>query len=250
MALAASQHGVITLAQLAALGVTARSAQRRVTAGRLHRLRRGVYAIAPLPLLGREARWLAAVFASGPGAVLSHRSAAALHELRTHGATRVEVTVPNPSARLHAGIRAHRCALHPDDITIVRGIPCTTVARTLVDLAATLGRRPVERACDQAEILETFDLTAIIDQFDRHPHRPGTRRLKAVLETHYVGRQTHATRQSFENDRRRDQRLTAAHWRPLRATWLQITRMPAQLERTLNRAFAAGPPYPRPAPGA
>lgn len=296
-ALAASQHGVVSLAQLAALGISAAAAQRRVTAGRLHRIHRGVYAIAPLPLIPREGRWMAAVLVCGPGAVLSHRSAAALHELRPHGPTRIEVTVPKPSARLHRGIVAHRCNLHPEDVTVVNGIPCTTVARTLVDLAATVRRRPLERACDQAEILEVFDLTAILDQFDRHPHRPGTRRLKAVLETHYIGQtptweeiedrflalvrnahlpepevnawidphdgepslrvdfvwrhhkiavetdggRTHRTRQAFENDRRRDQRLTAARWRPLRATWRQITRTPSQLERTLTRVFAGEP---------
>ena len=101
---------------------------------------------------------------------------------------KVEVTVPTSSARLHEGVVAHRCALHPQDVTVVNGIPCTTVARTLVDLAATLRRRPVQRVCDQAEILELFDLAAIEDQFERHPHRPGTRRLKAVLTTHYLGR--------------------------------------------------------------
>jgi hypothetical protein len=293
--LAERQWEVFGVDQLQALGISAAAAQRRVGAGRLFRLYRGVYSRVSPSHLSREGHWLAAVLACGPGAVLSHRSAAALHGLRPQGATKIEVTVPTRSARLHDGVIAHRCALHPEDITIVCGIPCTTVARTLVDLAATVRRRPLERACDQAEILQIFDLTAIEDQFARHPRRPGTRRLKAVLDTHYIGQtptwtdieerflalvraahlpepevnawidpddgepairvdfvwrreriavetdggRTHQTKQAFENDRRRDQRLTAARWRPLRATWRQITRTPRELRITLTRVVAA-----------
>jgi predicted transcriptional regulator of viral defense system len=78
--LATRQHGVVALAQLTALGLGPSGARDRVASGRLHRIHRGVFAVGH-PLLGRRGRLMAAVLACGPGAVLSHRSAAALHGL-------------------------------------------------------------------------------------------------------------------------------------------------------------------------
>jgi uncharacterized protein DUF559 len=72
-------------------------------------------------------------------------------------------------------------------VTVVNGIPCTTVARTLFDLAEVVGRRASERAFDQAEIQQVFDLNAIQDQLARNPTRPATRRIQQLLEEHYVG---------------------------------------------------------------
>ena len=74
------------------------------------------------------------------------------------------------------------------ETTIVNMIPCTTVARTLLDLAEVVSRRALERACDQAEVGEVFDLRAIQTQLARNPKRAGTHRLRSVLEEHYVGR--------------------------------------------------------------
>src|SRR4051794_2380852 len=77
---AARQHGVVALAQLEAIGMAASAARARAAAGRLHRVYRGVFAVGHPPVTA-QARWMAAVLACGPGAVLSHRSAAALRGL-------------------------------------------------------------------------------------------------------------------------------------------------------------------------
>jgi hypothetical protein len=131
---------------------------------------------------------MAAVLACGPGAVLSHRTAAALQELRQTDRVNIDVTVPGRTSHAHAGIDVHRSTtLEPIDVTTVNGIPCTTVARTLLDLAEVVSRRALERACDQAEILEALNLSAVEDQVARNPTRSGATCLRAVLEEHYIG---------------------------------------------------------------
>lgn len=94
---------------------------------------RGVYSLIPPHLLTREGRWMAAVLACGPGAVLSHRSAAALHGLIRGGGVRIDVTVAGNSRRMPPGVEVHRSkTLVPTDAMRVNNIPCTTVARTHV----------------------------------------------------------------------------------------------------------------------
>ena len=186
--LAGRQHGVIALNQLRELGLSASGVRGRVEAGRLHTLHRAVYSLVPLNLLGRNSRAMAAVLACGPGAALSHRSAAALHEIRRTDRTNNDVTIPKRSPRKHAGIDVHRSTtLTPDDVMSVDGIPCTTVARTLLDLAQVIKGRPLERALDQAEILGRLDVNALLDQIERNKARPAAKRLRAVLDKHYVG---------------------------------------------------------------
>ena len=118
----------------------------------------------------------------------SHRSAAALHEIRRTARANIDVTIPGRSPRKHAGIDVHRSTtLTPADVTTVHGIPCTTVARTILDLAQVIKGRPLERALDQAEILDLLDLAALDDQIERNKARPAARRLQAVLDQHYIG---------------------------------------------------------------
>jgi hypothetical protein len=187
-ALASRQHGVLVLNQLISLGLSARAVQHRATCGRLHRVHHGVYSLAPPELLGREGRWMAAVLAVGPAAVLSHRKAAALHGLLSCNRPNVEVTVPGRAGRTHPGIDVHRSkTLTPADCAVVNDIRCTTVARTLLDLADVIDRRRLERAFDQAEVLEVFDLRAIQDPLARNPTRPAGREVTGVLEEHYIG---------------------------------------------------------------
>ncbi len=132
---------------------------------------------------------MAAVLACGPGAVLSHRSAAALQELLPSGGTKIDVTVPRRSRCRHEGIKVHcSTTLTPADVTVVNNIPCTAVARTFLDLAEVVTKRQLERAFDQSEIAEVFDLTAIQDQLARNPTRAGATTVREVLETHYIGR--------------------------------------------------------------
>ena len=186
--LAAGQHGVFTAEQLGELGLGPRGVRHRAGSGRLHRIHHSVYSMVPLTLLGRNGRYMAAVLACAPDAVLSYRCAAALYEIRGTAQAKIDVTVRGRSHRKRAGIDVHRSTtLTPDDLTTVDGIPCTTVARTLLDLAQVIKGRPLERALDQAEILDLLDLAALDDQIERNKARPAAKRLQAVLDQHYTG---------------------------------------------------------------
>src|SRR3954453_4299403 len=132
--LADQQHGVVSLSQLQLLGLSASAVQKRTANGHLHRVHRGVYAVGYRRLTERG-RWMAAVLTFGPGAVLSHRDAAALLGLRQDRRPRIDVTVPRVGVRRRPGIDAHVSAtVRPADVTVQEGIPCTSVARTLLDL--------------------------------------------------------------------------------------------------------------------
>jgi predicted transcriptional regulator of viral defense system len=146
--LAGEQWGVLSLGELRMCGMTREAVNVRVRNGRFHPLHRGVYAVGH-PRITLEGRFLAAVKACGPTAVLSHFSAAALYELLRWDDRYPEVTTT--AQRTHHGIRVHRSStLHAEDITRYKGIPVTTPARTAVDLAATPEQRLVLEA-DGAE---------------------------------------------------------------------------------------------------
>jgi very-short-patch-repair endonuclease/predicted transcriptional regulator of viral defense system len=187
VAIAAKQHGVIALFQLLALGLSERAVQARVASGRLHRVHQGVYAVgrADLPTRGR---WMAAVLACGDGAVLSHRSAATLHELLNVRGGRIEVTIPRRTPIRRSGLRVHRstCLLPSDSVTVDR-IPCTSVPVTLLALAATVPTNVLESACNQAEIKEVLDAGEIDGLLERRRSHPGASRLRAVLEVDGLG---------------------------------------------------------------
>lgn len=188
-ALATRQHGVITRRQLAAAGLHPSAIDRRVRCGRLIALYRGVYAVGHTALCA-EGRMLAAVLACGPRAVLSHASSALVWRLRRSGARLIDVTVPTGAGRVRrrADLRVHRRAdLGADEVTTRGGIPITTPARTILDLAADLDRRGVERAIDEAEVLGLFDPRAFCAVVEAHPNAQGARRLAAVLATHTAG---------------------------------------------------------------
>jgi very-short-patch-repair endonuclease len=176
--LAARQHGVVAVWQLTALGFTYREIRYRATIGRLHRIHRGVYAVGYATLTPKGHR-MAAVLAYGPDAVLSHRSAAAHWDIGP-AFWKIEVTTPH-SRRSRKGTRVHQATLHPEDITIHDGIPITTVARTILDLAAELNEDRLTHLIEEADRKERFDLNALDRATARRPHAPGVRRLKAVL---------------------------------------------------------------------
>ena len=160
------QWGVVSLAQLRAAGLSADAAERRVRSGRLHRLHRGVYAVGDRALRV-EGRRLAAVLACGPGAVLSHRSAASHWGLLDTQQVGVDVTAPR-SRQGVPGIRLHTSrSLDEKDTTKHEGIPITTVARTLLDLAATVRPDRLERALAEAMHLQLYDQRAIDDAIAR-----------------------------------------------------------------------------------
>jgi predicted transcriptional regulator of viral defense system len=172
---------VVSLRQLRVLGLTDAAVRQWVARGRLHRLHRGVYAVGHevVPLKGH---WLAAVMACGSHAALSHRSAAALWDLRADGRSAIDVTAyPLQGGRKRRGIDAHRCRLDAADTTRVDRIPCTTVARTLLDLAEVIAPVGLGRAITKAEKLEIIDLNAIHDVLARANGRRGAPLLREAL---------------------------------------------------------------------
>jgi very-short-patch-repair endonuclease len=196
-ALAGRQRGMITRVQLVALGLSHRVIDDWIARGRLHVIHRGVYALGHRALAAGGA-WMAAVLASGKGAVLSHRSAAAHWELRHTAAARVDITVPGTAGRLgQCGIVLHRSStLSPGDVTHHEGIPVTSVARTLVDLAEVVPQRALERAVDQAEVVRRLDARGVEAVIAAHPRRPGCVRMRRILDAHSVG--TTLTRSELE----------------------------------------------------
>jgi very-short-patch-repair endonuclease len=176
-ALAAGQYGRVARVQLVALGIDRGAIARRLTAGRLHRIHAGVYAVghtAP----SREARWLSAVLACGEGAVLSHRSAASLWRIREGEGPAVDVSIPARGRRSHPGIAVHGAKLVAADKILHRNIPVTTPARTLVDLAHEVSHDDLVRALRETQFLRRFDLRATREALARRPCRT----LRALLE--------------------------------------------------------------------
>ena len=179
-ALAERQHGIVSLGQLLALGLTRRAIAGRSRPGRLIPLHRGVYAVGHTALTARS-RDTAAVLACGPGALLSHRSAAHSWALLPSSSARIEVTASR-GCKPKPGIAIHRSRLiHPDDRAIVNGIPTTSVARTLVDLADVVSERRLGDAVNEAEVRRLFDLGLVEATLARLPGRKGRHRLRRVL---------------------------------------------------------------------
>jgi Protein of unknown function (DUF559)/Transcriptional regulator, AbiEi antitoxin len=266
-ALAEAQHGVVARAQLLECGLTDSGIARWVRARRLHRLHRGVYALGHR-MLTIEGRWMAAVLAAGPGAALSHASAAAAWDLRPSAGV-IDVSMPTRAGRdRRRGLRIHRrAALRPADVTVRRGIPVTTPARTIVDLARSLRGRQLEQLVDLADQRGLIDfqhlraansasLQAVLQRDSSAPTRseleerflglcdahgiprPQTNTLVEGIEVDFVWRDRrvivevdgyahHRSPSAFERDRERDVTLTTKGWRVLRFTWTQVSRRAA-----------------------
>jgi hypothetical protein len=185
-ALAAAQHGVVTRGQLLWAGMSPGDVRRWVETGRLVVLHRGVYRIGPVEVPGA---WeMAAVLASGPWALVSHRSAARLWEVmpRPDAERRpgvVDVRVPADVRVRRPGIRAHRTALlEPRDAAVVDGTPLTSIPRTLVDLAAIARPRELERAVARAERQGLATRDEILEFVARHRRAPGVGLLAGIME--------------------------------------------------------------------
>ena len=161
----------MTLAQLVALGIPDTTVYGWLRAGRLIRLHRGVYAVGH-DALRAEGRWLAAVWACGEGAALSHRGAGALHEFRPTSAVLVDVSVPT-TRRTRRGIRLHRTTFRADDVVEVRSIPVTSPTRTIIDLAPLLGDRQLENIVALAERRGDLDHSRVLESRNR--------RLRAIV---------------------------------------------------------------------
>ena len=184
--LAARQHGVVSIADLRAEGLGRRAIRHRIDTGRLHTIHRGVYAVGHRRLT-REGRWLAAVLACGEGALLSHACAASHYGLRQASPTRVDVIVVSRGGRRPPpAIRFHRPRTPVPEVERWEhdAIPITSVARTLLDLAAIVSSASLARAVERAVILELFDLRPLQATLARHPRHAGVPRLHAVLDTY------------------------------------------------------------------
>ena len=183
--LAARQHRVVMRPQILAEGLSDRAIARRVARGWLHRQHDGVYSVGTAEL-DRRGRWMAAVLACGAGAVLSHRDAAALWGILPSNRFAIEVTAP--TTRRRAGIEVTRRRLPPDETTTLDGIPVTTVARTLLDLAAVETPARLERALSEAERRRLADHTPLTELFERHPRAKGLATLRSLTPDETVTR--------------------------------------------------------------
>lgn len=179
--IAARQHGVVTRTQLRGAGLSRGVIEHRVARGVLRRVHRGVYRVGPIT--ARYQDEMAAVLALGPGAALSDRTAAALWGMRPRQTEApIEVTGAR-SLRGIEGVRLHRRRIEDDEVTLRHGLPLTTPARTILDLAAGVGSYELERALARGTRRDVVALDDVQSMLARHPHQPGCRTLRAILET-------------------------------------------------------------------
>jgi Protein of unknown function (DUF559) len=176
--------------QLLGLGLSAKAIDYRVRTGRLWRVYNGVYCVGRPPVTPHE-RAMAAVLACGPRAALSHVPGGALWEVGLRWPALMEVTAPGQRQR--KGIRVHRSPLDRRDVTKHYGIPVTTLARTLLDLAEVLDTPSLTRAVNEARLRRKSTLPDLAELLNRSPGR-ATRRLKP-----FVDRPTGPTRSEFED---------------------------------------------------
>jgi very-short-patch-repair endonuclease len=178
-AIGAAQWGQIRLDQLLAAGLTRRQVRRRVEAGRLHPTHRGVFGLG-VPASCDEARWMAAVLAADGW--LSHAPAAALWSIGRSAGPTAHVTVLRPPPRARRGVVVHRAPdLAPQDRSRHRGIPVTSPARTLLDLATALSPGPLADALTEARVRRLVTDDALRDVLARNAGRPGAGRLRAAV---------------------------------------------------------------------
>ena len=189
--LAERQHGKVARRQLLALGLGERAIDYRLAKGLLRPDYRGVYSLGHRPQ-SRESRWMAAVLLGGVGAVLSHWSAATLWRMRQGAGPRSHVTTPR-KRRSGPRITFHHAQLAPDEVMVEHGIPTTTPARTLVDLAPLLPSHILVRIIETIEANRVWVGPSLPELFERYPRRAGVPKLKAA-----AAKPVRMTRSDFE----------------------------------------------------
>lgn len=179
--LARDQHGVVSRRQLLDCGLSRRAIQHRLARSRLFLIESGVYAIGR-PELTQHGTWMAAILSCGPSAMLSHGSAAALWGIG--GEHRgIEISVRAASPRRRSGLRVYRRPTLADrDVTRREGVPVTGLVQTMVDLAAALPSRVVERVVNEADRLDLIDPPALRRELEAHRCEPGVKPLRALLD--------------------------------------------------------------------
>ena len=196
--LADRQHGVVGRDQLIDLGVPERTIEEWVDGGRLHPVHRGVFAVGHPRIAEHGRRW-AAVLAYGPRTLLSHRSAATLWGLARQGSSLIDVTAPTGRQGIdrRTGIFIHRGRMHPEDRAVRGGIPVTTVARTLFDLAEFVSLKRLESAWEEADRLNLLQLREVEGVCERGYGRRALRPIRRLLAD---ARAPQITRSPLEDD--------------------------------------------------
>lgn len=268
--------GLLSRGTLLDAGLTPSAIKHRVVRGRLHRIQPGVYSL-DAPPFAPETRMLAAVLACGPGAALSHHSAAVHWRMLPDRLGSIHVSSPRHRTG-PPGVITHR--IEPE-ATTYRHVPVTTPARTLRDLAASAPHE-LERALNEARILKLVTESSLVAQLTTRAR--GTATLRAAIDTgptlhrsqaerrflalvtrarlprpetnvrvagyevdaffrtadlvvEIDGYAFHSTPRAFERDRRKDADLQAAGHRVLRLTWRQITTEPEVTVAAVARAL-------------
>jgi predicted transcriptional regulator of viral defense system len=274
-ALASKQHGVVSRRQLLHAGLTSSAVEHLVARGWLLPLHRGVY-FAGYRAVGPRGREMAAVLWAGAGAAVGERSAASLWQLLP--TWRGDVQLIGPRSKRTSGVVVHRTRSLPrSDVTRNHGIPVTTPARTLIDIAKVVDARTLETALAEAQIRGLVRPEALLPRATgalasalgaAEPTRSRLERkfrrfiaqhdLPAPVINGFVegfevdahwpearlivevdGWRYHSTRRAFETDRERDAILQASGWRVVRVTERQLTAATAERISRLTR------PHPR-----
>ena len=177
------QHGLVTRTQLLEGGLSASTVDYRIKSGRLRPIHRGVYQVGPLE--APRYREMAAALACGPGAIVSHRSAAGLWQMLPPPGrdAPVDVIIRTDERRKRPGIRMHRPGgVEPGEIAELEGIPVTSPVRTLFDLSSAVHPRDLERALARAEREGLANRFQLVEQADRWCGRVGIPALRALLQ--------------------------------------------------------------------
>jgi len=193
---------------------------------------------------------MAAVLACGAEAALSHGTAADRWAVALSASRTIHVTVPTYAGRVVPSLAIHRSmTLLPFEVTMVDGLPCTSVARTLLDLTDVFSVERLARAIEAADRMRMLDGMSIEGTLTRAGGRPRVNTLVATaegpLEVDFCwpdrrlvveadSYEFHGTPAAFERDRRRDQLLKAAGWERLRVTWRQVNEHPQQVIEAMD----------------
>jgi very-short-patch-repair endonuclease len=177
--LATQQYGVVSTRQLDGLGYGRNSVAKAATAGRLHRIHRGVYVVGYRRLSWRG-RCMAAVLASSPS-VASHLSAGWLWGLLRFRPETQHVTAPS-ARRARRSFVVHQADLPEADRTAYEHIPVTSVARTILDLAVDRPARDIRRQMQRGDDFKVFDLREMRSLLARSNGHRGKARVEAALD--------------------------------------------------------------------
>jgi very-short-patch-repair endonuclease len=177
------QHGLISLDQVQAAGGSGDQVHYRLSVGRWAEADHRVYRLVGVPP-SWQSRLLAPILSAGPGAMASHHAAAALHGAPGFGRGVPELSIPRgekfrrPELRIHTSTDLARC-----EREIVDGIPVTDVARTMLDLARTVGDQRLLRTIEWARRAGETDWPGLITTLAVHARRgrPGVRRLRRLI---------------------------------------------------------------------